>query len=82
MSEQYSNNGKNYSYVFSITESDTTEYNLNAFMVGTAGNVYLKMGDMSAAVAVPALAGVIYPIGGKAVIFHTDTTASDIVGLR
>ena len=79
---QFNNNGYNYSHAFSITTNDTTTKNANAFMVTVAGTVSIKTPSMASNLALTVLAGVIYPIGGQAVVFHTDSTATGIIGLR
>ena len=80
MSSRYSN-GIKYTKVEAVTPNDTTELDFNAFIVTVAGTVSLSTGSMAGFVAVTCLAGVIYPIGGKAIVVHTDSTATGIQAL-
>lgn len=76
------NNGLNYTHAFAITTNDTTTVEARAFIATVAGTVSIKTPSMASNLDITVLAGVIYPIGGSAVIFHTDSTATGIIGLR
>lgn len=80
MSSAY-NDGIRYTKVVAVTPNDTTELDFNAFICTVAGTVSLKTKSMAAFVDVTCLAGVIYPIGGKAIVVHTDSTATGIQAL-
>jgi len=75
------NNGIAYTKVVAVTPNDSTELDFNAFIVTVAGTVSVQTGSMASNVDVTCLAGVIYPIGGKAIIVHTDSTATGILAL-
>ena len=80
MSEFY-NDGIRYSKIVAVTPNDTTELDFNAFIVTVAGVVSIKTKSMASNIDVPCIAGVIYPIGGKAIVVHTDSTATGILAL-
>lgn len=84
MSDQhFHNDGMNYNWAAAVTPSDSTELYFRAFYVGTAGNVAVTLAGGTAVTFVGCLAGVIYPVGGRASqIMSTNTTASNIVVLR
>lgn len=77
----FHNNGISYTKIVAVTPNDTTELDFNAFIVTVAGTVSIKTKSMASNVDVTCLAGVIYPIGGKAVVVHTDSTATGILAL-
>lgn len=70
-----------YQKVTAVTPSDTTTYDppLDAFVVGTDGNVVVVDGTGSE-VTIAAVAGAIYPIAVTKIMAATG--AGDIVGLN
>lgn len=67
-----------------VTKSDVTEYSppLRAVWVGGAGNIALRCPDDAAAVTVVGVpAGTLLAIEAEQVM-STNTTATDIIGLR
>jgi hypothetical protein len=64
-----------------ITKSDTTIVNADAIYVGTSGDVAVTTLKGSVVTFVGVLAGTILPIKSTK-IMSTNTTASNLVGLR
>lgn len=63
-----------------VTPDDNANVNYQAFTVGTSNTITIADG-LGASVALPAIAGVIYPVRVTKV-FATGTTATGIVGFN